>query len=68
MAQLVKHRTLGFGSGHGLRVLRLSSALGPVLSVESACPSAPPPTCVLSLSLKINKSHFFLNWGKDNYV
>ena len=28
MAQLVKHVTLDFGSGHDLRVVRLSSALG----------------------------------------
>ena len=28
MAQLVKHLTLDFGSGHDLRVVRLSSVLG----------------------------------------
>ena len=33
VAQLVKHLTLGFGSGHNLRVLRPSPALGSALGV-----------------------------------
>ena len=39
-----------FGSGYDLRVLRLSSALGSLLSEESASPSPSVPltTCVLS--------------------
>ena len=35
VAQLVKHPILGFGSGHDLRVLGLSPALGSTLSRES---------------------------------
>ena len=35
MAQLVKHQTLDFGSGHNLQVMRLSLASGSVLSRES---------------------------------
>ena len=34
MAQSVKHLTLGFGSDHGLRVVRSGPALGSVLSME----------------------------------
>ena len=36
MAQSVESPTLGFGSGHDLRVVRLSPALGSMLSGESA--------------------------------
>ena len=36
MAQWVKLQILGFGSSHDLRVLGMSSALGSVLSMESA--------------------------------
>ena len=32
----VKHPTFGFGSGHDLRVVRLSPAIGTALDVESA--------------------------------
>ena len=48
VAQLVKHPTLDFGSGHDLRVMRLSRVSGSVLGVEPAYdflspfPSAPP--------------------------
>ena len=34
MAQSVKHLTLDFGSGHDLRVVKLSPELGSALSVE----------------------------------
>ena len=53
-AQLVKHTTLDFGSGHDLTVMRTSPVLGSVLSWESAwdslspSPPAPPPTGTLS--------------------
>ena len=51
---------LAFGSGHDLRVLRWSPALGSLLSEESASPSpaaAAAPACVhvLSLSLSLKK-------------
>ena len=36
VSQLVKHPNLGFGSGHGLRVLRSSPELDYMLSVECA--------------------------------
>ena len=36
MAQVIKHPTLDFGSGHDLRVMRSSPTLGSVFSVESA--------------------------------
>ena len=36
VAQLVKHPTLDFGSGHDLRVLGSSPISGPMLSRESA--------------------------------
>ena len=55
MAQPVRRQTLDFSSGHDLRVLGLSSALGSVLSGDSyACPStsAPPPAVSL---FQINK-------------
>ena len=35
MAQLVKHPTLGFGSGPDLEVMGLSLALGSMLTTES---------------------------------
>jgi len=47
-----------FSSGHDPRVLGPSPALGSLLSGEPASPSpsAPPPACALSWSLKwINK-------------
>ena len=52
LAQSVKCLSLDFGSGHDLRVMRLSPALGSVLRVEPALdslfpsPSAPPPAHV----------------------
>ena len=36
VAQLVKHRTLDFGSDHGLGIVRVSLTLGSVPGVESA--------------------------------
>ena len=36
VAQWVEHPTLGFGSGHDLRVMRLSPMSSSVLSEESA--------------------------------
>ena len=36
MTQLVKHLTPNFGSGHDLRVVRLSPTLGSVLDAEPA--------------------------------
>ena len=42
MAQLVKDPTLDFGSGHDLRVLRLSPESDSMLSKESARDCLPP--------------------------
>lgn len=39
VAIFLKHRTLGFDSGGNVKVVRLSPALGSMLSFESACPS-----------------------------
>ena len=36
VAQLVKYQTLDFGSGHDLRVLRLSPEWGSTVGMESA--------------------------------
>ena len=36
MAQLIEHPTLDFGSGHDLRVVRLSPVLGSALGIEPA--------------------------------
>ena len=60
MAQSVKYPTLDFGSGHDLRVVRLSPKLGSVLGVEPALASLflsalPPRWCALSLSKKKKK-------------
>ena len=59
MARTVKHLTLGFGSGHDLRVVGSSHTLGSALSVESAgdflTPSLPLPWLAHMLSLSINK-------------
>ena len=58
VAQSGKHLSLEFGSGHDLRVMRLSPALGSMLGVEPVkilCLSAPPPLireCSFSLSKK----------------
>ena len=46
VAYSVKHLTLDLGSGHDLRVVRLSSVMGSALGVESAWDS-------LSLSLPL---------------
>ena len=53
VAQSVEHPTLDFGSGHDLRVLRLSLPLL-LLSSESTCPSPSIPPLALSLK-QINK-------------
>ena len=56
MAQSFKHLILDFGSGHDLRVVRLSPASGSVLGVEPAWDSLSPssflPPHCLSLLLK----------------
>ena len=51
VGQLVKCLTLDFGSGHDLRVMRLSPALDCTLSRESASPSLSPSVLTLALSL-----------------
>ena len=59
MAQLVKHLTLGFGSGHDLTVPEFELCVGPVLTVQSLLgflslfPFLPP--LLLSFSLSQNK-------------
>ena len=50
MAQSVKRLTLGFHSGHDLRVVRLSLTLVSVLSGESAWASLPAPRTPLAQS------------------
>ena len=65
VAQLVKHPTVGFRSGHDLSFVRWSPALGSMLSKESAwdsfspfllCSSTPPLNlCSLFLSNKFLK-------------
>lgn len=55
-AQLLKHATLDFGSGHDLRVVRSSLCQSPhlagnLLEMVSSPPSAPALACALSLSL-----------------
>ena len=60
MAQLVKHQTLDFSSGHDLRVLRSSpasrSALSRVFEFLFLSPSPSFPLCELPLSFsQINK-------------
>ena len=57
MALLVKHPTLGFSSGHDLKVVGLDPVSGSVLSMESAwdflsSSSAYPPAQILSFFLK----------------
>ena len=56
MAQSVNHLTLGFSSGHNLRVMRLSLMLGSMLIGEfaSPSPSAPPPAPALHAVSQIN--------------
>ena len=53
VVQSIKHLTLGFSSGHDLRVVRSSLASGSRISKKSACPSPLlPSACLLTLSLK----------------
>ena len=59
VAELVKRRTLDFGSGHDLMVSQMEPRVGVCadsaeLAWDSLSPSlsAPPPACALSLSLK----------------
>jgi len=58
VVQLVKHLTLDFGSGHDLRVVRSSPALGSVLAVGPAWDSLSAPPPLLSLSLSFAKKIF----------
>ena len=56
VAQWVEHPTLDFGSGHDLRVMRLSPKLGSTVRVKFACPfpsdvSLTPNPLHLSLSV-----------------
>ena len=55
MAQWVKHPTLGFTSGHDLRVMGSSPTLGSVLNGESKTPS---PSALPPLLPQINKPFF----------
>ena len=41
MAQSIKHIPLGFGLGHDIRVIRLSSLLGSMLGMEPVKDSLP---------------------------
>ena len=50
VAQMVKHLTLDFGSGHELRVPGLSPTLGSMLSRESAALLFSPSALPLALS------------------
>ena len=52
VAQSVKHLIPGFGSGHDLRIVGSSPALGSLLSGEFVCPSlsAPHPAHTLAPS------------------
>jgi len=54
VAQLVKHLIFGFGSGHDLRVVRLSLTLGFLLSRVSACLRLFLPLPLLARSLSNN--------------
>jgi len=70
LAQSVKRLTLGFGSGHDLRVVGLSLTMGSVLSGESAEDSfplpLPPCSYMLSCSLSFsNKSLKKKNPGEE---
>ena len=51
VAQWVMYLTLDFGSGHDLKVMKLSPELGSPLSRESACRPLLLTLCFLSLSL-----------------
>ena len=58
MIQLVRHPTLGFGSGHGLAFGEFEPCIrfcanSAELAWDSLSPSAPPPTH--SVSLEMNK-------------
>ena len=64
VAQLVKRPTLDFGSGHDLRVMRLSPTLSSMLSrmstQDSLSPSAPPLHAHMqSLSFSQINKYFF---------
>ena len=56
---MIKHLTLGFSSGHDLRVVRLSPVLGSVLSLETAGDSL--SLCTPAPRL-INKSFKKIPW------
>ena len=55
VTHLVEHPTLGFGSGHDLRVVRLRPVSGSTFSKDSAWDSLPLPLPLFPLS-EINKS------------
>ena len=57
MAQWVKLLSLGFSSGHDLRVVRWSPVLGPCSAgslLEDSYPSASPPTASPPMCLSPN--------------
>lgn len=66
VAQLVKHPTLDFGSGHDLRVLRLSPVSGSALNGEPGWDSLSPyaPPCFLSLKKKKKK---LMKWKMNTH-
>ena len=62
VAQLVKHLTLDFGSGHDLTVCGIkprvglyADGVGPAWDSFSSVLFVPPPLLTLGLSLKINQ-------------
>lgn len=68
MAESVKHLTLGFGSGHELRVMRSNPTLDAMLTAEFVSDSLSPVPLLLplhalffffSLSLKSNNQSIF---------
>ena len=57
---MVKHQTLDFGLGHGLRGVRRSPVSGSTLGAESSGDVPPLPFSQLMLSLKKKKSFYEL--------
>ena len=55
VAQLVGHLSLDFGSGHALRVLRLSLGVGSALSGESAGDPLPPQTSQIKKCIDVSE-------------
>ena len=66
VAQSVERQTLGFSSGHDLRVVRWSLPLHEALPSHGICLKfslrvpAPPPACALPLSLSLSLSNKIL--------